>query len=109
MPHSFIDDRFLCVVHGFSWPACVPTLLVFHKVQGWDPSIHRVYTSEFGISLLPVPSGASILGVGGRDPQDFGQGGRGGRRGGCGWAVKYYYICYHVQEVCSEVVTFEDK
>src|SRR6218665_2736888 len=34
MPHSFIDDRFLCKVRGFSWPARVPLHMVFHKVLG---------------------------------------------------------------------------
>jgi len=34
MPHSFIDDRFLCMVHGFSWPARVPPHMLFHKVLG---------------------------------------------------------------------------
>ena len=42
--------------------------------------------------------------VGGRNPSDFGIGGR-------GRVVKYYYviIAYLVQEVCSKVVTFRDK
>src|SRR6218665_1418931 len=45
MPHSFIDDRFLCIVHGFSCPARVPLHMVFHEVQGWDPSMHRLHFS----------------------------------------------------------------
>src|SRR6218665_3518253 len=43
--HSFIHDRFLCVVHGFYWPARDPPHMVFHKVQGWYPSIHRLHVS----------------------------------------------------------------
>jgi len=34
MPHSFIGGHFLCMVHGFSWPARVPPHMVFHKVLG---------------------------------------------------------------------------
>src|SRR6218665_1704173 len=43
MLHSFIDDRFFCMVHGFSWPSLVPPHMV--KVQGWDPSIHCLHVS----------------------------------------------------------------
>src|SRR6218665_1584357 len=43
----------------------------------------------------------------------FWTGGSQGRWQGGRWSrgrvVKYYYISYHVQEVCSKVVTFEEK
>src|SRR6218665_1518691 len=46
MPHSFIDDRFLCMVHGFSfsWPACPPHGLP--QGSGLGPFyIHRLHIS----------------------------------------------------------------
>ena len=49
-----------------------------------------------------------ILGAGGRDPPDFGLGvveGIAGVVDGSGNVI----ICYHVQELCSKVVTFEEK
>src|SRR6218665_1547774 len=60
MPRSFIDDRFLCMVHGFSWPACVPPHMIFHEVQGWDPSIHRLHVSIWS-PLTALPCWVSCL------------------------------------------------
>src|SRR6218665_1042198 len=45
IPHTFIDDLFLCMVYGFSWPARVQPYMAFHEVQGWDTSIHRLHVS----------------------------------------------------------------
>jgi len=59
MPHSFIDDRFLCMVHGFSWPARVSPHMVFHKFQVWDPSILRLHVS---ISIWSPLTVLAVLG-----------------------------------------------
>ena len=48
-------------------------------------------------------------GAGGRDPPDYGQGVRGGRKGVVG-VVKYYNtLSCRLQEVCSKVMSFEEK
>ena len=58
---------------------------------------------------MVMNTGASILGVGGRDPKRFWAGGRGGRWGSWeGREILLYRIMY-VQELCSEVVTSEEK
>jgi len=49
----------------------------------------------------------SILGVGGSRPPDLGQGVVLARKGS--QRVVKNIISYHVQEVCSKVVNFEDK
>ena len=57
--------------------------------------------------------GVNAGGVGGCDPQILGRGGHEDRRGsvgGRGRVIKYYYILScRLLEVCSKVVTFEEK
>src|SRR6218665_3649812 len=74
-------------------------------------SIGRSHFLSYRISLPQCVLGASILQgelCGVATPR-YWAGGRGGRREGRVYGLRNIIISYHVQEVCSKVVTFEDK
>src|SRR6218665_2184914 len=71
-----------CFHHSFLEPSSFYSILPLVILSSWKRLLSHCYP------------GASILGAEGRDPQILGR----GRRG--------VVISYHVQEVCSKVVTF---
>jgi len=60
-----------------------------------------MYEQLLKIHLLYTWHRRQSWGVGGRDPPRFCAGGS--------WGRKILLLSYHVQEVCSKVVTFEEK
>jgi len=76
------------------------------KISRWNQLIHRRLSKTKSIGgRVKIQSQADLPGVGVATPRYWAEG-RGVAGGGRRRVVKYYYI---LQEVCSEVVTFEEK
>src|SRR6218665_3388499 len=84
---------------------------VFRWLSGF--SCHACMCAYDPPVCVLVCRGVNLGGWGGRDPQILDKlcrgGSQGGRSGVVDWSSNIIIISYHVQEVCSKVVTFEEK
>src|SRR6218665_718190 len=99
LPHS----PYFCTVQGHTSNQCFHHS--FLEASSFFSILPLVILSPWKRLLSHCYPGASILGAEGRDPGFW----AGGRREGRSGVVVNIIISYRVQEVCSKVVTFEEK
>src|SRR6218665_1910413 len=98
---------YFCTVQGHTSNQC--SHHSFLEASSFFSILPLVILSSWTRFLSHCYPGASILGVEGRDPQILGRGSQAGRVVGVVDGSRNIIISYHVQEVCSKVVTFEEK
>jgi|SRR6218665_399703 len=89
---------------GTVWStSCIPTpIILFNALNLLRPVCRPIFNSYSAFR------GVNPEGLGSRHP-DFGQGGRGAAGGHGGLEILLGPISYYAQDVCSKVVTFEEK